>query len=292
MKLVKQVKRIALVLLCIPALASGAPPGQPTPVSPPAAKAESPDLPSSSNWQQKLSPLDPGTFPPPPPLVAKYHFGWMKVGGGTAEATLTKPRRDLMQLEVSGGSSSFIRKLWKLDATQEETSVVSTLRPLHTKQVEDYSWGRISTEVTYTDKGVTYLRHYGAGTAAPWEKEQQFQYPCVRDLWTALLYVRSQKLDPGDVYNLVVLPANAPYLATIKVLGKEPIHVHAGKYDALKFDIHLQKITPELTLQPHSKFKRGYAWLSDDADRVLLRVEAEVFVGSVWMELQSIEATK
>jgi hypothetical protein len=30
-------------------------------------------------------------------------------------------------------------------------------------------------------------------------------------------------------------------------------------------------------------------WLSDDADRILLRAEAEVFVGTVFAELQSVQ---
>lgn len=215
----------------------------------------------------------------------------MNIGGGVAEAVLTNLRRDVMQLKVSGGSTGLIRKLWKMDATHEETSQISTLRPLRFKQVEDYYWGRLTTDAAYTGKSVTYLRHYGMDPPASWEKEQTYSYPGMRDLWTALLYIRSQRLNPGDEYNLVVFPANAPYLATVKVLGKDPIRVHAGKYNALKFEIRLQKIMPDLTLQPHSKFKRGFAWLSDDDDRILLRMEAEIFVGSVWMELQSIKST-
>ena len=183
----------------------------------------------------------------------------MSIGGGVAEAVLTRVRRDVMQLEVSGGSTGLIRKLWRLDATHEETSQISTLRPLRFKQVEDYYWGRLTTDATYAGKSVTYLRHYGMDPPAAWEKEQVFSYPGMRDLWTALLYIRSQKLDEGDEYNFVAFPANAPYLATVKVLGKETIHVHAGKYNALKFEIHLQKIMPDLTLQPHPKFKRGYS---------------------------------
>ncbi len=42
-----------------------------------------------------------------------------------------------------------------------------------------------------------------------------------------------------------------------------------------------------LELEPHKKFKRAFAWLSDDRDRMLLKIEAEIFVGSVWCELQS-----
>ena len=50
--------------------------------------------------------------------------------------------------------------------------------------------------------------------------------------------------------------------------------------DAIKADLKLTAVKGDFTLKPHSKFKRATAWLSDDQDRLLLKVEAEVFVGS------------
>ena len=43
-----------------------------------------------------------------------------------------------------------------------------------------------------------------------------------------------------------------------------------------------------MELQPHAKFKRAYIWLSDDPDRLVLRVQADIFVGSVWAELEKV----
>lgn len=262
--------RAALVLLCIPALALGAAP----------------------EWQQSLSPPEPGPFPNPPALTAKYRFGWTKLGGGVAEAVIAKPRRDVLQLNVSGGSTGLVRKLWKLDASHEALAEASTLLPLRMKQTEDYGWDKILTDVTFAEKGATFLkRHLSSNPGTP-EKPQEFSFPNLHDLLTALLYIRSQKLLPGDEYRLVVFPGNSAYLASVRVIGRESIRVRAGKYNALKFEVRLQKITPQFGLEPHTKFKHAYAWLSDDENRVLLRVEAEIFVGSVWMELQSVEATE
>ena len=262
--------RTALVLLCIPALAWGEPP----------------------DWQQNLSSPEPGPFPPPPALTAKYRFGWMSLVGGSAEAVLAKPRHDVLQLNVSGGSTGLVRKLWKLDATHEALAQISTLRPIRIKQIEDYGWDKIATEVTYSEKGVTFLRRHVNATATPGtpEKAQEFSFPNLHDLLTALLYIRSQRLEQGDEYSLAVFPGNSAYVASVRVIGTENIRVRAGKYKAFKFEIRLQKITPGLGLEPHPKFKRAFAWLSDDENRILLRVEAEIVVGSVWMELQSVKA--
>ncbi|MFL6589525.1 MAG: DUF3108 domain-containing protein, partial [Chthoniobacterales bacterium] len=61
-----------------------------------------------------------------------------------------------------------------------------------------------------------------------------------------------------------------------------------GKFNAIKFDLQLNRIK-DGELQPHRKFRRATAWLSDDADRLVLRIEAQVFVGSVFAELQSVD---
>ena len=212
----------------------------------------------------------------------------MALGGGAAEAVLTTPRDGILKINVTGGSTGIVRKLWKLDATHEALADAFTLHPLRMKQMEDYGWDKIVTDVTFTDKGATFQKRHVSPNAAPTEK-QQFSFPNLFDLQTALFYVRSQRLQPGGEFNIVVFPGNSAYLANVRVVGRERIQVPAGKYDALKFEIRLQKVTSQLTLVPHTKFKHAYVWLSDDANRVLLRVEAEIFVGSVWMELQSLQ---
>jgi hypothetical protein len=88
---------------------------------------------------------------------------------------------------------------------------------------------------------------------------------------------------------MVVYPGTAPYLATVTVLGRERIKVRAGAYPAIKMDLRLQKVTDDMMLAPHGKFKHATAWMSDDTDRLPLRVNAQIFVGSVWVELVKVE---
>ena len=103
-----------------------------------------------------------------------------------------------------------------------------------------------------------------------------------------MLYLRSQSLKDHTVDRVVVYPANSAYVATITVLGREKISVHAGTYNSIKIDLQLKKIGKTLELEPHKKFRRGTIWVSDDADRMLLRVEAQIFIGTIFAELQSV----
>jgi hypothetical protein len=107
-------------------------------------------------------------------------------------------------------------------------------------------------------------------------------------LHSALLYLRSQPLGNGNVQRIVVYPATSAYLATVTVIGREKITVHAGTYNAIKVGLQLHRIGKNLELEPHRKFRRATIWVSDDSDRILLRIEAQIFIGTVFAELQSI----
>ena len=91
-----------------------------------------------------------------------------------------------------------------------------------------------------------------------------------------------------SVFRLAVYPANSAYVATVTVIGHERIKVRPGTYSAIKLDLRLQRINKKNQLEPHRKFKRATAWVSDDNDRLLLRVEGQIFVGTIVAEIQSV----
>ena len=119
-------------------------------------------------------------------------------------------------------------------------------------------------------------------------KPRDFNFPNLFDLQTAMLYLRSQPLRDRSVYRVVVYPTTNAYLATATVVGHEKVSVRAGNYNAIKIDLQLKKIGKNLELEPHRKFRRATIWVADDSDRLVLRIEAQVFVGAVFAELQSV----
>jgi hypothetical protein len=103
-----------------------------------------------------------------------------------------------------------------------------------------------------------------------------------------MLYLRSQPLKDGSVCRVVVYPQTTAYLATVTVSGREKVSVRAGNYNAIKLDLKLSRVGKKLDLEPYKKFRRATLWVSDDPDRVLLRIEASIFVGTIFTELQSL----
>ncbi len=163
-----------------------------------------------------------------------------------------------------------------------------SLRPREMKQIENVRNKKTITSLSFDSSGVTSRETETPGkNAGP--KIRRFDCPNLFDLYSALLYLRSQPLQDRNVQRIVVYPATSAYLATVTVLGRERLTGPTGAYNAIKLDLQLNKIGKTRELEPHRKFRRATVWLSDDADRLLLKIQAQVFVGTVFVELQSVE---
>lgn len=241
----------------------------------------------AANWQATLSKEPPGNFPELRPLHASYRFGWSGLTAATGDVHFTKPSNDRFQLEGMGRTIGLVRALWKLDVNYRALANAETLNPVETQQAENYRSKQIITHLTFTNSGVTRARTEGQGSTAE-TKTKQFVFSNLFDLHSAALYLRSQPLKQGSAYRLAVYPGTNAYLATVTVLGREKVSVRAGSYNAIKLDLHLKRIGKNLELEPHRKFRRATIWVSDDAERLILRIEAQVFVGTVFAELQAV----
>lgn len=242
---------------------------------------------AASSWESTVTSSAAPAFPNPRPMHARYGFGWSGFPCGTAEIALRRPG-DRVELHVTARTTGLARALWKFDATGVSNVDASTLYPISVEQLENDRGKKIVTDLSFNSSGVVSKVTETPGTGT---KVRRFEFPRLFDLQSALLYLRSQPLQERTVQRIVVYSATAPYLATVTVLGRERVTVPAGTYNAIKFDLQLNRIK-DGQLQPHRKFRRASAWLSDDPDRVLLKIEAQVFVGSVICELQAVDYEK
>src|SRR6266446_4903599 len=200
-------------------------------------------------------------------------------------STLTRdPRGPFPELRRAR-TVGLARVLWRFDLNYRSVANAETLRPLEARQVETARGKRVETNLKFSDEGVSGSR-LESNHATPALKD--FTLENLYDLHSAFLYLRSQPLRDRSVYRVAVYPANSAYVATLTVVGREHVRVRAGNYNAIKLDLKLQRVNKKNELEPHRKFKRATIWLSDDNDRVLLRIESQIFVGTVTAELQSV----
>ena len=240
----------------------------------------------AASWEKTVTASSPPSFPNPRPMQARYGFGWSGFPGATADVRLNKIEGNRLQLDINARTIGLVRTLWKFDANGTSIIAADTLRPIVVKQVENVRNEKTVIDLSFGAEGVTskVTETPGKGT-----KMRRFDFPHLFDLQSALLYLRSQPLQERSVQRIVVYPQTSAYLATATVLGRERITVPSGTYNAIKFDLQLNKIGKEGELEAHRKFRRATAWISDDPDRLLLRLEAQIFIGSVFAELQSVE---
>ena len=204
----------------------------------------------------------------------------------TGDIHFQKVHGDHFQLEATGRTIGLVRALWKMDANYRGVANVQTLRPIESQQIETYRSKKIVTHLAFTNSGVLRTRAEGPETPS---KPNPFNFTNLFDLHTVLLYLRSQPLKDHSSYRIVVYPATSAYVATVTVIGREKISVRAGTYNAIKIDLQLKRVGKNMELEPHRKFRRATAWVSDDGDRIPLRIEAQIFVGTVFAELQNVQ---
>ena len=242
----------------------------------------------SPDWSDSLTTAKgPGTFTPPPPMRLAYRFGWCGLQAAKADIHFFSPSRTTFEIEATGATSGFPRVLFKLDIYHQATENKMTLRPIHFFQEEKYRSETVKTNVDFESNQVTGLREKVPSDhpATP----NIFKFSPVFDLTTALLWVRSQPLAEGETESIVVWASNAPYLATITVLGRDTIKINGHDEKAIKLDLKLHGIDKKMHLKQYKLFKGGRGWLSDDARRIPLRIEADIFVGYVFAELESVQ---
>jgi len=240
----------------------------------------------AGTWRDQLSPPQPGPFPPPRPLHISYRFGWGIIPAGAAEADMLLTDAGLLRVVAKGGTTGAVRGLWRLDAEGTSLCRPATLRPLSGTQREVYSNETVEAKFEFDAEGVTRTRLKKSEAGA---KTKRILVPDLFSMPAAFLWVRSQRLQTGDTYRCAVFPNSSVYLAEMKVIGRERCEVAKKSYDAIKLALRVQVMNRKQEMEPHKKFKQALVWFSDDSDRILLKMTADVFVGSVWMEMDKAE---
>lgn len=109
------------------------------------------------------------------------------------------------------------------------------------------------------------------------------------DLVSAYYFARSldiSKIKIGDKFSLNYFLGDEISALEIEYVGKEVIKSKLGSIRCLKFS---PSIKPGRIFKKDSRL---YLWVTDDGNRVPVRAEVEILVGSVVMELKSAEGLR
>jgi len=241
-----------------------------------------------AGWQDSLTPDQPGKFPPIRPFEAEFRIGWTDIEAGRARAKVTDDG-DTIRLDATGATTRLARVLWQLDATLKSTTARDGLRTIYTVQQENYAARAIFTQIAARPDGIWRLRENipEGENSARWKK---IKISPLRDIFSGMLFLRSQNLAPGETVSTIIFPGDSPFFVELKAVGTGPLTIAGTVRDTIRLDLHIQKINlkKDASLEPHGKFHSGTVWLSNDADRLPLRVELDLFIGYVFAELESV----
>jgi hypothetical protein len=241
--------------------------------------------PSLFAWQETLTPDQPGPFPEVAPFVANFKIGWSEIEAARARAGITY-NGSQVALDAGGGTEGLARSLYQLDAVFQGTVERSTLHTLRSDQVETYSDRSLTTIVTGSNGALrTFTNPVPPGKKPAKWKDVKIQP--VRDFFAGMLFIRSQPLASGDTVRLLMFPGGSSFFVEIQSAGPRTIQLVDGPREALQLDLKIERVNPKKgnALEPHSKFRSGKIWLSNDARRIPLRAEVDIFIGYVFAEI-------
>lgn len=235
-------------------------------------------------WEAELSPIKRGVHPPITPSTIDFSLSWKGMLNAGSLRIEFAPKGEKKQ------------GVFVIKSSASSKGAASTLFPYshsYWAEIDPASLGSRYFHATETDskESVVTSNRYGSSKVAVHEvttdtksggtatKSLSFPYGSARDMFSTILYIRSQKLDPGDQHTLLLIPFTTPYLLKVTVEAKER---HLGR-DCLRLSFALQKINRKtLELGVYKKLKKpATLWLSDDADRIPIELRAAAYIGDV-----------
>jgi hypothetical protein len=106
----------------------------------------------------------------------------------------------------------------------------------------------------------------------------------IQDMISAFYFARTidfSKAKTGDIYSVPTFVDNEIWDLKIKFVGKETITTDLGKISCMKFVPVVQKG------RIFKKEEDLHVWITDDANKIPVRAQAEILIGSIKMDIMS-----
>jgi hypothetical protein len=199
----------------------------------------------------------------------------MYVGAGEATFTTTLERfngKPVYHCVGDGKSYSFFDNFFKVRDRYE--SYIDTLNLLPYKFIRNIEEGGYKkyNNVTFNQSTSTAVSNNGVFKVTD----------CIQDVVSSVYYARNidfNKYKVDDKIPFDMFLDDEVYHLYIRYLGKERIKTRYGKFNAIKFKPLLIKGT---IFEGGEKMN---AWVSDDPNHLLLRVESPIAVGSIKVDM-------
>lgn len=224
----------------------------------------------------------PQAVPFSPGETLTYDVSWssyLTAGAATLAVKEKKPSygSDAYYIVAEGRPTPLLSKLYDLYYKADTLLDVYSLLPQRAS-IYSEEGKRHRTKVTMFDQAAKKAQ-YEVQTRTVVKKE--LAIPAYSQDGLAALYVlRAIALKQGDKFSMPICDAGETYKVQIIIGGVETVKTGIG-------DVRAWKITPVLPAGSAGGSKRLSLWLSDDARRLPVRMQAQLAVGSFDLTLKS-----
>ncbi|MDB5121071.1 MAG: hypothetical protein JWN56_2289 [Sphingobacteriales bacterium] len=237
---------------------------------------------SSVAYNQELSSRKEPVFQAGEQLKYKLRYGFLTAAEANLKVELTDVKFDgeeVLHLIAEGKTSGAFNVLYKVRNRYDSYISKKELSPfLYTENIHESNYRRTDKARFYQDQRKIVSKK---GTFKG--DGQTF------DLVSAYYFARSldlNKVKYGDKFVMDYFLDDGVTKLDIQYVGKERVKTAIGTFNCLKFSPSIQ---PGRIFRKDSKL---YLWITDDGNRIPVKAQVELLVGSVTMELSTASGLK
>ena len=212
----------------------------------------------------------------------RIHYGFVTAGYATLEVkNASKNGKDVYHAIGKGVTTGMTKMFFKVVDNYESYFDKSTGKPYqYVRKIDEGGYTKDQEGFFNQDKNTVLVKDYESNTQATFKTPENIQ-----DILSTFYYLRKHpnvdKLKVGESIAVDMFFDNETYKFKLKFLGKEDIDTKFGTVNALMF---------RPLVQSGRVFKEEESltvWISNDKNKIPLRIKASLAVGSLKADLES-----
>ncbi|HEV2418870.1 MAG TPA: DUF3108 domain-containing protein [Terriglobia bacterium] len=228
---------------------------------------------------QAVLPFNPGE-------TLNYAITWSLFPAGEVTSTIGEigsGQDDAYQINVTARSSGVVSLLYNIDNAYHATADPRTLCSRQIEKTINEGGRHKQTHILFdSGKREAILDERDMGKAGHPLKHSENAIPaCVEDIVTAFYYLRRQPMQVGDKISVPVNDGSKTHTVVVDVQAREQIKTPLGPRYAFRLE-------PRALGDLYKKKGRMLIWISDDHERLPLRIKAMMLIGTITGNLQSV----
>ncbi|MGH9454751.1 MAG: DUF3108 domain-containing protein [Terriglobia bacterium] len=230
---------------------------------------------------------EPASLPFGPGEKLVYNVSWSVFPAGQVTAAVTKVAsshgQDALQILTTARSRGFVSLIYNLnDQFRSRVDPQTLCSQEISKQVSE-GRRRKQTQIVFDSaRRMAILDEKDLTKPRDPPKHSENAIPaCVEDIVTGFYYLRRQPMRVGGQIHVPVNDGSKTHDVIVEVQAREQIGTPLGKRFAFR-------VEPRVFGDLYKKKGRMLIWFSDDAQRLPLRIKAELLVGNIVGNLQSV----